>query len=235
MNGQMPWVGAVLVPADRRHSPLALPLAATWDKLVEPPKAAASVTVPDVIQAATEAHPHSDAFAAVGVEEEYTWDFPTLRYITRGFGAGLVDLGHKHGSKYMTWGECGPEMVGCLRLQVFRSLQHLTTLHSSASQAALALAGSHVGAINVGMPAEASVEDVARAVQSLGVRSLYFQERLGQLDAFSGLVDQFAPRAHNSKHQLDVQLARVILTAVDSCCFLQVEKSTGLTRNDSAP
>ena len=147
-------------------------LAAVWDKLVEPTPAPASVTISDVLNASTESHGHSDAFGAAGVEDEFLWDFPMMRYVVRGFGAGLVDLGHKYGSKYATWGQAGPETV------------------------ALALAGAQVGAVNVHLPADATPEEVAAVVQDEQVRTLYFQERIGQRDLFEEVVSTFAPNAH---------------------------------------
>jgi acyl-CoA synthetase (AMP-forming)/AMP-acid ligase II len=82
-----------------------------WDTLVEPPFAGESDTLPKQLSKAVSSKPFGEAVAAVGVEEEYAWDYPTLEHLTRGCAAGLIGMGHKHGSRFATWMSNGPEAV----------------------------------------------------------------------------------------------------------------------------
>ncbi len=78
---------------------------------MEPKYAAESATLPKHLSACVESKPFGEALAAVALEEDYTWDYPTLQYLARGCAAGLIGMGHKHGSAFATWMHNGPEAV----------------------------------------------------------------------------------------------------------------------------
>ncbi len=166
--------------------------AALWDKLIEPAFAKPSDTLPQHLAACVASKPFGEALAAVGVEEEYTWDYPTMQYLARGCAAGLLSMGHKHGSCFATWMHNGPEAV---------SFVHETLLLLGVllfSQVLLSWAASLAGCVHIAISPSCSFEEVEQIIARENVRTLYFQERLGGASVFES-VASLARNAHDGK------------------------------------
>ena len=113
----------------------------------------------------------ADALTSLGNgrDMDLFWTAPFMAYSTAAVGAGLLEFGHQKGSVVGTWCQS--------------SIELLMTV----------LGAAQVGAVVAALPTTASVQQVQEVLASEQVRTLLFDERVGQtsqLDALVGLLPE---------------------------------------------